>query len=443
MIMPSILMFAPLCSPADNPEAIVNSKLVAAMLRAGWHVDVITAPSWMKTKWYPSGEKDLFSAFPEAIHAVDLPKKRGIMNVAYCAVSVLTGKELFPPYGSSWSVVAYRQAQRLIRKRHYDFILSRGLPIEAHMSGAVLSAQTGIPWVANWNDPLPLFMAPEPYGGGPGLGFRNRRMRARILSKSLRRLLKKVVNRAAWHTFPCERLRRYICSYLPGDVLLRSSVVPHIALENLRFSREQRTHAFTLCHSGRLEPPRRPDALLTGVKMFLDSQRPHEEFRVRFFGKCLPDIGDISASLGISHVVSTEPGMPYQESLRALFQETVLVVVEAPMDEGIFLPSKLADYVQTGRPILALSPRCSTVSDLLHESGGGISVDCTSPLEIARAIGTLYRAWKGGTLETDFGSHRLWPYFCEDVVIDKYRNLFGRLKNIGRLSMGGSTGERG
>jgi glycosyltransferase involved in cell wall biosynthesis len=437
--MPSILMFAPVCYPPANPEGIVTSKLVLAMLKAGWHVDVITSNRWAR---YPAGAERLPPGLEGRIHTVRLPRKWSAGCVAACLRSKVSSRVPYPPWGDPWSVPALRQARVLLARHNYDFILSRALPIVGHTAALLLHRETDIPWIANWNDPTPFCMAPAPYGGGPVLGWASKSLPARVFARGIREYLKSVARQAAWHTFPCERLRQYICSYLPVDVQARSSVIPHVALSSLRMPVEP-CKSFTLCHSGSLLPPRSPDTLFAGIRLFLDETRPAEGIRVRFFGADLEHIRPRAAALGIAPLVSVEKGVPYEESLRALAQETVLVIIEPDMADGIFLPSKLVDYVQTGRPILALSPRCGTINDLLRENAGGISVDGGSPREVARALAVLYRAWKAGTLETDFGSHRLWPYFCEDAVIDTYRSLLGRLKDAGRLSMGGSTGERG
>jgi hypothetical protein len=48
---PRIIMFAPYCYPPVGSEAIVTSKLVYAMLKAGWGVDVVTQANVVE--YYP------------------------------------------------------------------------------------------------------------------------------------------------------------------------------------------------------------------------------------------------------------------------------------------------------------------------------------------------------------------------------------------------------
>jgi len=157
-----------------------------------------------------------------------------------------------------------------------------------------------------------------------------------------------------------------------------------------------------------------------------------EPFRVKFTGAHLDDVNPIVASLGLTGIVAVEQAVPYKEALGLMSQETVLVIIEAQMEEGIYFPSKFVDYVQTGRPILAVSPRHGTVADLLAERKGGLSADCTSPCEIAAAIETLYQAWRNDRLEADFASDCLWPTFSEASVIEKYNVIFDSLRRMPR-----------
>jgi hypothetical protein len=43
----------------------------------------------------------------------------------------------------------------------------------------------------------------------------------------------------------------------------------------------------------------------------------------------------------------------YQESLKLMSEADALLVIDAPADQSVFLPSKLIDYIGAGRPISA------------------------------------------------------------------------------------------
>ena len=117
----------------------------------------------------------------------------------------------------------------------------------------------------------------------------------------------------------------------------------------------------------------------------------------------------------------------YEDIQTIMSNSSVLVVIEAPFKEGVFLPSKFVDFVQTGRAIIAVSPSVGSLNDIISAYGGGIAVDCHSPLAVAKAIETLYAAWKSGTIDEKYGSFQLFDLFGEQRVIGDYRKLFKRV----------------
>lgn len=183
-----------------------------------------------------------------------------------------------------------------------------------------------------------------------------------------------------------------------------------------------------MCHAGEAREPRRPDVFLEGVEQFRRKAGRDGRIAVRFVGR-VPDSVTAWVHAGrFGETVTLEGPGSYEEALQVMAASDVLVLIEAACEEGIFLPSKFVDYVQTGRPILALSPQVGTVNDILSAYGGGIAVDCRSPEAVADAIASMYDHWRAGTLEATFGSGRLLGLFGADLVLGRYLELFRRIR---------------
>jgi hypothetical protein len=129
----------------------------------------------------------------------------------------------------------------------------------------------------------------------------------------------------------------------------------------------------------------------------------------------------------LQDTIEYSPWRSYQDSLAAMSASHVLVLIEAPLTEGIFLPSKVTDYVQAGRAILAVSPRNGTLADLLSAHGGGLAADCTDADAIYEALLALYDSWARGRLAHDYSPARLRTLFSDAAVIPQYEALFKRL----------------
>jgi glycosyltransferase involved in cell wall biosynthesis len=295
-------------------------------------------------------------------------------------------------------------------------MLSRADPDDAHLAALMFCRRTGVPWVANWNDPLPWPRFPPPYGDGPQA----------VMPWWYERYLRALARYGSWYTFPCERMRHYMMGYLPPGMAPRSSVIPHVAMR--RFVVPPRQHeGFVVCHVGSLRRPRDPRVLLEGVRRFAERLAPGHAFSLRFIVEKPDEALAAARAARAEHLVRVDPPRPYDAMPEALAEADVLVVVEAPLAEGIFLPSKFVDYVQSGRPILALSPREGTLPDLLRNHGGGLAVDGQSPEAVADALVRLYDAWRQGTLDAKFGSAHLFDQFSEERVAALYADLFAHV----------------
>jgi glycosyltransferase involved in cell wall biosynthesis len=123
--------------------------------------------------------------------------------------------------------------------------------------------------------------------------------------------------------------------------------------------------------------------------------------------------------LHLSSVVRTIGRVNYEESIRHIRLATVCVLVEADCGEGIYLPSKLADYIVAKKPILALSPSVGVLADMVKH-GGIIRASPNDEKSIAEAIGKLYKAFQNGRLHEYTPPEELPSYFEEGAVAKKF-----------------------
>jgi glycosyltransferase involved in cell wall biosynthesis len=97
------------------------------------------------------------------------------------------------------------------------------------------------------------------------------------------------------------------------------------------------------------------------------------------------------------HPVAVPDGLPvtlrdpvdYTESLALMRASDALLVVDAPAERSVFLPSKLVDYLGAGRPIVALTPP-GAAADLVDRAGGWVA-DPADPVAGADALAAALR----------------------------------------------------
>lgn len=414
-----IAMFAPAFAPLANPEAIVNSKLVLAMLDAGWDVDVFSRNLAVEWKTYNYGSEWIapWSELQRVTHIASYNSTSSLARYMETGLSVIkTGHYID---GCRWAMHSCDLALRLHREKPYDFIISRSLPDAAHLPAMSFARKTGVPWIANWNDPSG-DKNPPPYGGGPQT----------YLGPHYERLLKAVSQNASWFTFPSARLSRYICEYLELPERL-ATIIPHAAIRlKNSISHDNISDTFTICHAGHISSHRNPLPFLKGVTEFIRIEGIQDKFKLVIVG--LDNVGILSMAreLGIDKYINVEGNKSYLETYDLLARCDVLVILEAPTNEGIYLPAKFVDYVQTGKPILAITPRQSSVGDILSQSGGGIAADCLSSEDITAALRRMYGSWRNGTLQQQFSSDRLFNLFAPETIVNTYMHIFDSLKHV-------------
>ena len=95
-------------------------------------------------------------------------------------------------------------------------------------------------------------------------------------------------------------------------------------------------------------------------------------------------------------------------------------------EEGIFLPSKLADYLVARKPVLALSPSVGTINDLAQEKGI-VRIGPKDSHGVARELVQLFDAFSAGSLSRCAPSDGLVRRFEAKTVIDSFVKMVSQL----------------
>jgi glycosyltransferase involved in cell wall biosynthesis len=354
------LVFAPSFAPSFFSEALVNSKLALAMLNDGWDITVFSARGDYKHS-YVSGWGNPWSRLQDVRRDVAAAQSGFTGYVERASGAIRTGH---PVDGARWAECTARAALDLHRDKRFDVVLSRSTSCVAHLPAllfrAALGAKAAPAWVANWNDP-PGHLFPPPYS---------------FPISSLKRWLKDRYLRAAAaaadvNTFPSDQLRDYLATPLGLDAagtpdLRRGVVIPHVGL-GWRPSRGTVADParYRICHAGNLSSERDPTLFFKAFAAFA-RRHPGVRFEIEIVGRIASEFEAAAAEHGLQDIVRSIGGLPFLECLERLADADLQLLIEASCDRGVFLPSKLVDYIEVGKPILALSPQIGVVHDLIE-----------------------------------------------------------------------------
>jgi len=263
--------------------------------------------------------------------------------------------------GMQWAVRAYRAARGFIgiRKDARITIVSTYPPLGAHLAAFWLSCRTGLPWIADFRDPL---------ANNPGSGDTNW-----LHNLSYRVLERLFVGRAACAIANTDASQEALKRSYPRRR-------EHIHLLWNGFDPEQRVHPLPIpdrkprifSHVGELYEGRDITPLLLSIGRLVDSGRlSPREIQIQLVGPArstsLPDSTFMSAARERGWLKLVPRQVPQSEAQRIGQTSDGLLLVQP--HSTLQVPGKLFEYIQIGRPVLAFIPSGSPVERILERSG--------------------------------------------------------------------------
>ena len=273
-----------------------------------------------------------------------------------------------PDQWVSWWPGAVAVGLRLIRKHRPKVIWSTYPIATAHMIALTLHRMTGIPWVADFRDPM---TDTDPQTGQEyPLDPRIRRANARIEVPTIENCARAVVTTPGTLSMYSERFRA-----IPEK---RWTLIPNGYDEEDFASAEQEVlvrHSngkpVTLVHSGLLYPhardPKsffaaladlRQDGAISpsALKIILRASGYEDYYRQQL------------RNCGIEDIVSLEPPVPYREALVEMLSADGLLLFQGSSC-NMQIPAKLYECLRARRPIFAMTDPAGDTAAVLKSEG--------------------------------------------------------------------------
>lgn len=368
--MKQILFISHSCFPVNGAEEIVNIRLLSALSKSGqFKIDVLTKKK--KSVIYPSDSLEEYGVKVESLQMIEVDNRITPATIWQHTLTLLRFGVVHK--GDHWAAKALPTAIRLCRENNYDYILTRAAP--AYYIGYYLKRTFGIKWVCTLNDPTPSEIYPAPYGHGNG----------DEMKKKYKREFKMMKDADAF-IYPNVRLARYMNRVLQVDET-HIHIIPHVLMGNVKESKRFEGEVLKLIHSGNCTNPRRAENLLEALKELVEEKKVTQEMlRLTFLGRLNKWEEGLLKDYRIEKMVDVLEPVTYLKSLKALQNYDVAVIIEAPCDEGVFLPTKVSDFMTEGKRIFAISPRKGLMYDMYQEGYISYFADVTDVQSIKTAI---------------------------------------------------------
>lgn len=410
-----ILFITSAFAPYAFSESIVNSKLVMAFLEKGWTVHVISRKDLGNI--YSSAQLEEWNELSSITHEVDYPRGNRFIRFFDILKNVLFFGYSFE--GIRWARKALDKALQLHEINNYDVIISRSPPDIPHLVAYHVSKKTGLPWIANWNDPM-YHIWPEPYSKKTSF----------ITNFMYQSFGRKMMNQAAINTFPSEELKRYFGKFFNELHDKNTYVIPHIGFKSLKFLESKKVlnsnNILRLCHAGNLSEERNPNTLFQAIR---NLKKKHQKFKIEldFMGIESSSLDQLIQQYNLEENVKQIGSYGYFDAMSKMTEYDILVIIEANLKDAIFLPSKIVDYAQLNIPILAITSKNSCIDRLLKENGGGISVDGLDPVTIKNGILEIYHTKLDQEITQDNSAKILNHLFEPKQVVNDYESILDKI----------------
>lgn len=400
--MKRILVVAPGCYPVNTAECIVNIKLLRALSESGeFEIDLISRKaSWQN---YPSDSIESYGVKCNNLKIVEVDNKINFSTLWYLLMSYIHFGIAFK--GSHWAYAALKIAKTLVKRNRYDYVLTKS--DASYLVGSYLQRHYSIIWVASWNDPAPYEKYPKPYGYGADY------------SDVITRKKVAIMRTANVHCFPSQRLCTYMDKYLDLEAGQRKLIIPHIIYPEPLDGPVTECGELKLLHSGNLKAPRSPRAILQGIRKAL-ANNPSMKISLSILGLMSKEDEAYAREIGISDIIHYLPPVEYKKSLELAKEYTVSVIIEADCDEGIFLPTKVGDSMQSNLITLAISPKEGNLHDLYIDGFIKYFADIKSSDSICNELLKMYSDFVQGRMKREV---KLKKEYLPEYIVKQYLSI--------------------
>ena len=350
-------------------------RFVQHLPALGWEPVVLTA----NTKAYERTSDDLMDDVPPGVRVV---RAFALDAARHLSISGRYPRSFArPDRWRSWRWGGVLAGLRLLREQPVDAVWSTYPIATAHRIAATLHGRTGLPWIADFRDP----MAQEGY---PADAKTWRSFKA-IEEHSIQ-----TAARSVFTTPGAANLYRHRYPAIPAERI----VVIENGYDEETFAAAEQGEApstplepgrLTLLHSGVVYPSERdPTQFVKALGMLkaagvIDAANFCLRFRASGEETLL---GELASSAGVSEMIQLLPPIPYREALKEMMRADGLVVMQAS-NCNAQIPAKLYEYLRAQRPILGLTDPAGDTAQVLFQSG----VKSVAALDSASAIADLIK----------------------------------------------------
>jgi len=331
-----------------------------------------------------------------------------------------TTLQKIPDTANTWIPWAYHECRKIAS--YYDLLLTYSTPVSDHVLGYLIKRRyPDLPWVAFFSDPYMV----NPY------------IRLSGIEKKINGWLEKlIIKNADTVIFVNEHTRRKTLARHHHGYSGKTIVIPHAFDETLYGTNNETNKILTIRHMGDFYGERTPEPLLKALSLMRKEDPENlNRITIEFYGNYNKAVREMIIKYGMQDLVFYRGQVNYFHSLRLMATSDVLLVIDSPSEENLFLTSKVIDYLGANVPILAITPAKGPTADLMR-SIGYASYAAYDTASIARQILEYMELKKSGNISKNI-PEKIYERYRIDNIARDYTELFKHLVSKSIFSTAG------
>lgn len=318
----------------------------------------------------------------------------------------IRGNFFIPDARKFWIKPSLKFLEEFLQKEKIDTLITTGPPHSLHLIGLGLKKRLQIKWIADFRDPW------------TKIGYHSKLKLNKSSRKKHKELEREVLNSVD---------ELIVTSFTTKAEFQTKTKKPVNVITN-GFDSQKMPKKITLdkkfsfSHIGSLLSGRNPEILWHIFREILNENTTFaEKFKLRLVGSVSTEVIDSIHSFGLQPFLEILSYVSHAEALKLQRQSQVLLLLEINKKEtrGI-IPGKLFEYLNSGRPLIAVGPENWDVQQILEETRGGSCFLYSDKTKLKKYILSLFAEYQQGNLAS------------KTTNIEKYsrKSLTGDLANL-------------
>jgi glycosyltransferase involved in cell wall biosynthesis len=361
--------------PIQGSSGIHRTLAFAKFLREfGWEVTVLT----VHTRAFQNYRAENLRMIPDH---VDVVRANAWDTARHFSIGGWYPRMLaLPDRWRSWIPAGVLAGRRIVRKLQPTALFSTFPIASAHEIALRLHESTGLPWIADFRDP----MAQDGYPPDPAVW------------ESYAKIERRVFERADRITVTTDGTAQYYAARYPAIAGAKIRVIENgfdpdaFASASPSVASERKPNGrLLLLHSGIVYPTDRdPEPFLKALaRLHREGHVGSDNLEVRFRASGYQDrYQQMIDRMALQGFVNLAPSLPYDQATEEMQRADALLVFQARTCNRQ-IPAKLYEYFYAGRPILAMTDPAGDTGRLLTR----MNVSGIAPLEETDSIYAMLR----------------------------------------------------